>query len=146
MHFEDLQTTKMGDYAESITINAFAQSKGYLAHPAPKQAHIVDAICIAKNKKSFGLEIKCKTAMKYRPQTGIDANDYFTYMTFDLPVYLLIVDPGNGTIYGNWIKNIPGEFDPRNNMMYLSLSAMTHYRNLTTQEQDYLRSLEQSNY
>jgi hypothetical protein len=104
-NFLNKQTTKLGTLAEEMVLQEFANSQGYLAYPAPQVAHPFDAFCIS-GSSMFGLEVKCKSRMMYRPETGIDTKDFEAYQKSPLDIYLLIVDPLAAEVYGQWMRKI----------------------------------------
>jgi hypothetical protein len=149
MKFTELTTTKLGTLAEDMLINEFVASKGYMPMtPSINGPHDVDAICTKRGCKTWALDVKAKSRLKYFSGTSIDRADYITYTTQDYPVYILIADMASGTAYGQWIDklqlmNIPSIPD---NLVTFPLSGMTYYRDLTGIEQETLKQYERSKY
>lgn len=145
-NFLNRQTSKLGTMAEEMVLQEFAGSKGYLAYPAPQVAHPFDAFCIS-GSSMFALEVKCKSRMTYRPETGIDTKDFNEYQSSPIPIYLLFVDPLAGEVYGQWMRKIARQpTHTWKDTTSFPLSAMTHYRYLTETEVNSLKELENSNY
>jgi hypothetical protein len=152
MNFINKQTAKMGTAAERMVGTEFIVSKGYFPMmPAIEGPHPIDFVAMS-GASTFNLDVKCKSKMVYIPFTGIDKKDVEKYNQLAAPTYLLFVDPASCLIYGQWLQRLnyqPHRIFPgggNEEVMVWPLSAMTHYRYLSEEECNELKSLEQSNY
>lgn len=155
--FNQLQTTKLGTAAENMLIREFAQSKGYMPFgPLVDGPHAIDSLMMS-GCSLWGMDVKCKSSLYYYPETGIDAADYWKYINYPFPVYLLFADikDNQRKVYGQWIKKLSidpgtkpyaGKTEKQDGCMYFQLSAMTEYRALTDFEYQSLKVLENSKY
>ena len=84
--------------------------------------------------------------MMYYEQTGFDANDFSSYCNLPFPIYILFIDHITKSIYGAWIATLKRFSLPKGKLVLFPLDCMTHYRNLTLEEVEYIKELNASNY
>lgn len=157
--FLSLRTTKLGTYAENIFIPEMENKYNYKALVQRKEgSHDIDCYMLSTaNTITWAMDVKCKSSFDNWPITGIDAADYEKYKKFPYPVFLLFADINKRKVYGSWMKPLIADAGTRNyygydktktemNCMYFELSAMTHQhiRNLTEEEYQTMKALENS--
>lgn len=99
---------KKGDIGEAI-VKAHLESKGWVVYkPVTDGAHCFDILCIKQKKTAIAIDVKAKSRLNKYPATGINQNHFEEYKAFsdkhNMPFWLIFVDEGQKTIYGNCIE------------------------------------------
>jgi len=168
MKFQDLPTTKKGDFAEKV-LDLYLSSKGIISYsPEKGKPHPFDRLCASADKKSiFIAECKGKARRTYYPDTGINKSHYDDYLNirvkYGIDVWIFFVDEFSKKIYGNLLSILD---EPRviihNNkpihypftqstkygtfIRYFPLVAMEDICDLTKEESKILTGLSRRNY
>jgi len=144
--FNKLPTTILGAVGERY-ISEFAASKSSNAYiPAVLQSNPVDSICVHNSGKLWALELKTKPRRLYHADSGMDLNDFNTYLNFQVPVYLLFCDHITKTMYGQWAKKLEPHKKIEGKIVYFNLEYFDEYRKLKYDEVVELINLSTSNY
>ena len=144
--FSQLPTTRKGTIAERYVRDVLVSSGWHIYTYSADQSHPVDMLAITPDGRLVGVEVKCKCARIYYPDTGIDRNDYYAYHNLqsqlNLPVLLLFVDYYSKTVYGNYLNHLS---QPKTivdnqrtlhypmvteNLVYFPLQSMKHYADI----------------
>ena len=144
--FSQLPTTRKGTIAERYVRDVLVSMGWHIYTYSADQSHPVDMLAIAPNRQLVGVEVKCKCARIYYPDTGIDRNDYYAYHNLqsqlNLPVLLLFVDNYSRTVYGNYLDNLSQPLTIVDNKrelvypmiteqyVYFPLQLMEHYSDI----------------
>jgi hypothetical protein len=108
--FSQLPTTRKGTIAERYVRDVLVGMGWHIYTYSADHPHPVDMLAITSDNRLVAVEVKCKCARLYYPDTGIDRNDYYAYhdfqARFNLPVLLLFVDNYHRAIYGNYLDNL----------------------------------------
>jgi len=144
--FPQLSSTRKGTIAERYVRDVLAGMGWHIYAYALERPHPVDMLAITPHNRLVAVEVKCKCARIYYPDTGIDRNDYYTYhelqAQLNLPVLLLFVDNNSKTVYGNYLDNLSQPITIVDNKrtleypmivdryVYFPLQAMEHYANI----------------
>jgi hypothetical protein len=144
--FSQLPTTRKGTIAERYVRDVLVSSGWHIYTYSADQSHPVDMLAITPDGRLVGVEVKCKCARIYYPDTGIDRNDYYAYHNLqsqlNLPVLLLFVDHYSKTVYGNYLDYLSQPITIVDNKrtleypliteqyVYFPLQAMEHYADI----------------
>ena len=144
--FSQLPTTRKGTIAERYVRDVLVSSGWHIYTYSADQPHPVDMIAITSDGELVAVEVKCKCARIYYPDTGIDRNDYYAYHNLqsqlNLPVLLLFVDIYTKTVYGNYLDSLSQPLTIIDNQrelvypmiveryVYFALQAMEHYADI----------------
>ncbi len=144
--FSRLPTTRKGAIAEQYVRDMLIGMGWHIYAYSADQPHPVDMLAITPDKQLVGVEVKCKCARIYYPDTGIDRNDYYAYhelqSQLNLPVLLLFVDSYSKTVYGNYLDYLSQPLTIVDNKrelvypliteqyVYFPLQAMQHYADI----------------
>jgi hypothetical protein len=144
--FSQLPTTRKGAIAEQYVRDMLVGMGWHIYTYSADQSHPVDMLAITPDKQLVAVEVKCKCARVYYPDTGIDRNDYYAYhelqAQLNLPVLLLFVDNYYKQVYGNYLDTLSQPitivdnqrelvyplFDER--YVYFPLQSMVHYADI----------------
>lgn len=145
-NFGQLKTTQLGELAEAMIASEFCKSKGYSPFgPLMEGSHMIDCVMISGSSVCY-LDLKCKSKRKYYPDTGFDTADVEKYMTYYFPVYILWADIVQKKIYGNWLKKLIPHKKVEGVITYFPLDKMIFYRDMTQEEFEQLKTLENNKY
>jgi len=144
--FSQLPTTRKGAIAERYVRDVLVSMGWHIYAYAADQPHPVDMLAITPDGRLVGVEVKCKCARIYYPDTGIDRNDYNAYHNLqsqlNLPVLLLFVDNYHRSVYGNYLDTLSQPLmivDNKRTLeypmvvdryVYFPLQAMEHYADI----------------
>jgi hypothetical protein len=144
--FTQLPTTRKGTIAERYVRDVLVSMGWHIYAYAADQPHPVDMLAITPQNQLVAVEVKCKCARMYYPDTGIDRNDYYAYhdlqAQLNLPVLLLFVDNYSKTVYGNYLDNLSQPITIVDNQrellypmivdqyVYFALQLMEHYADI----------------
>jgi hypothetical protein len=144
--FSRLPTTRKGAIAEQFVRDVLTTMGWHIYAYAAERPHPVDMLAITADGQLVGVEVKCKCARIYYPDTGIDRADYYAYHQFqsqlNLPVLLLFVDTYSKTVYGNYLDYLSQPLTIVDNgrelqypmiterYVYFPLQAMEHYADI----------------
>jgi hypothetical protein len=144
--FSKLPTTRKGAIAEQYVRDVLVSRGWHIYTYSADQSHPVDMLAITPDNRLTAVEVKCKCARIYYPDTGIDRNDYYAYhelqTQLNLPVLLLFVDNYNKTVYGNYLDTLSQPITIVDNKrtlnypmiveqyVYFPLQLMEHYANI----------------
>jgi hypothetical protein len=144
--FSQLPTTRKGTIAERYVRDVLVSMGWHIYTYSADQSHPVDMLAITPDKQLVGVEVKCKIARTYYPDTGIDRNDYYAYhelqTQLNLPVLLLFVDNYHRKVYGNYLYSLSQPLTIVDNKrelvypliveryVYFPLQAMEHYADI----------------
>jgi len=144
--FSKLPTTRKGTIAERYVRDLLVNRGWHIYTYSADQSHPVDMIAITPDGRLVGVEVKCKCARIYYPDTGIDRKDYYAYHNLqsqlNLPVLLLFVDIYTKTVYGNYLDSLSQPLTIIDNQrelvypmiveryVYFALQAMEQYADI----------------
>jgi len=144
--FAKLPTTRKGTIAERYVRDVLVSSGWHIYTYSADQSHPVDMLAITPDKQLVGVEVKCKCARLYYPDTGIDRKDYYVYhdlqSQLNLPVLLLFVDNYHRKVYGNYLDYLSQPLTIVDNhrelvypmilerYVYFPLQSMEHYADI----------------
>jgi len=144
--FSKLPTTRKGTIAEQYVRDVLVSSGWHIYTYAADQSHPVDMLAITPDNGLVAVEVKCKCARLYYPDTGIDRADYYTYHNLqaqhNLPVLLLFADAYSRTVYGNYLDTLSQPITIVDNQrellypliveryVYFPLQMMEHYADI----------------
>jgi len=144
--FSQLPTTRKGAIAERYVRDVLVGMGWHIYTYSADQPHPVDMIAITPDGRLVAVEVKCKCARIYYPDTGIDRNDYYAYHNLqsqlNLPVLLLFVDHYTRTVYGNYLDYLSQPITIVDNQrelvypmigeqyVYFPLQVMEHYADI----------------
>jgi len=144
--FGKLPTTRKGCIAEQYVRDVLVARGWHIYTYSADQSHPVDMLAITSDKQLIGVEVKCKSARTYYPDTGIDRNDYYAYhklqTQLNLPILLLFVDEYSKTVYGHYLDYLSQPITIIDNKrelvypmiteqyVYFPLQAMQHYADI----------------
>jgi hypothetical protein len=109
--FSQLPRTRKGTIAEQYVRDVLI-SRGWhiYTYSTVDQPHPVDMLAFTPDNRLVAVEVKCKPARLYYPDTGIDVRHYHHYHNLqaqlNLPILLLFVDEYSKTVYGNYLDNL----------------------------------------
>jgi len=145
--FSQLPRTRKGTIAEEYVRDVLI-SRGWhiYTYSTVNQPHPVDMFAITSDNQLVAVEVKCKRARLYYPDTGIDVRHYRHYhnlqMQLNLPILLLFVDEYSRTVYGNYLDYLSQPITivdnkrelvypmVAENLVYFPLQAMEHYADI----------------
>jgi hypothetical protein len=108
--FTRLPTTRKGAIAEEYVRDVLITKGWHIYAYAAQQSHPVDMLAFTPDNRLVAVEVKCKSARLYYPDTGIDLNDYHAYHNFqmqhNLPILILFVDNYRKQVYGNYLEQL----------------------------------------
>jgi hypothetical protein len=144
--FGKLPTTRKGFIAEQYVRDVLVGMGWHIYTYAVEQPHPVDMLAITPDGRLVAVEVKCKCARIYYPDTGIDRNDYYAYHNLqaklNIPVLLLFVDNYSKTVYGNYLDYLSQPLTIVDNKrrleypmiadryVYFALQMMEHYADI----------------
>ena len=143
--FSRLPSTRKGAIAEQYVIDLLTTRGWHIYRYSQDTSHPVDLVAIT-NDGLVLVEVKCKSARDYYPDTGIDLNDHYKYHELcnqtQLPLLLLFVDPKQANVYGQYLHELSQPVVVQHNgrelvyplvadrYIYYPLSLMEVYANL----------------
>lgn len=164
--FHEKIQTKKGDFGERLVDDYIKSRKKMIPYePVWPGAHPFDRILASPDKKDLLiLDVKSKARRQLYPDQGINFNHYIQYKTiskkYNIPVFLVFVDEGNGDVYGNYLRNleIPVSIRVRDQekeypsielssakIIYFPISNMITLFHLTHEQRKTLRDLSSRN-
>lgn len=168
MNFQDMSTTKKGNFSEKI-LDEYLISIGIIPYaPVISKAHPFDRLCATSDKKKiFVAECKGKARRTYYPDTGINEKHYLDYIgvreAHNIDVWLFFVDEYVKKIYGNLLSELdkPREIEHKGKTLkyplvqpdykgtvirYFPLVAMVDIFDLNDDQSGELKQLSTRNY
>lgn len=126
-------------------------------------AHPIDLIAITPERNIVLVEVKCKSARDYYPDTGVDFDDHNRYhelsMRTNLPILVLFVDPRYQSVYGQYLhilsqptvvlhngRELVYPMVVEQRYVFYPLCAMEHYANIPPAVLQELTRFEHSRY
>jgi hypothetical protein len=144
--FAHLPTTRKGAVAEQYVRDVLVNLGWHIYTYSAQQPHPVDMLAFTPDNRLVAVEVKCKPARIYYPDTGIDRNDYYGYhdlqAQYNLPVLLLFVDGYYKQVYGNYLDHLSQPITIVHNQrtlryplideryVYFPLQSMQHYADI----------------
>jgi len=144
--FSKLPTTRKGTIAERYVRDLLVNRGWHIYTYSADQSHPVDMLAITPDGRLVGVEVKCKCARIYYPDTGIDHKDYYGYHNFEMavgvPILLLFVDHQQRSVYGNYLDKLSQPLTIVDNKrelvypmiteqyVYFPLQVMEHYADI----------------
>jgi len=144
--FSQLPTTRKGTIAEKYVRDVLVSKGWHIYTYSADQSHPVDMLAITPDTRLVAVEVKCKCARVYYPDTGIDHKDYYGYHNLEsllnLPILLLFVDYQQRLVYGNYLDKLSQPITVVDNKrvltyplidgkyVYFPLQAMEHYADI----------------
>jgi hypothetical protein len=144
--FTRLPTTRKGTIAEEYVRDVLITKGWHIYAYAAQQSHPVDMLAFTPDNRLVAVEVKCKSARLYYPDTGIDLNDYHAYHNFQMqhnvPILILFVDNYRKQVYGNYLDELSQPqtiVDNKRELIYpmivdqyvyFPLQVMQHYADL----------------
>ncbi|HEA22762.1 hypothetical protein LCGC14_1064240 [marine sediment metagenome] len=107
-NFKELDTTKLGEYAESLVVEYLIEVGYNIATWQVDASHPFDILATKTNHYAdmFIVEVKAKAHRWKYPDTGFDLDDFEKYVGMSIPVKIFFVDPEKGKMYGNTLDNL----------------------------------------
>ena len=145
--FSQLPRTRKGTIAEEYVRDVLI-SRGWhiYTYSTVNQPHPVDMLAFTPDNQLVAVEVKCKRARLYYPDTGIDVRHYNHYHSLqsqlNLPILLLFVDEYSKTVYGNYLNHLSQPITivdnqrtlhypmVTENLVYFPLQSMEHYADI----------------
>ena len=108
--FQKLPSTRKGSIAEQYVVDLLSTRGWHVYRYAQDTSHPIDLLAITERRELVAVEVKCKPARVYYPDTGMDYNDYLAYhkLSADLgiPVLVLFVDYESCRVMGNYLDKL----------------------------------------
>jgi len=144
--FSQLPRTRKGTIAEEYVRDVLISRGWHIYTYSADQSHPVDMLAFTPDNQLVAVEVKCKPARLYYPDTGINVRHYHHYHNlqtqFNLPILLLFVDEHSKTVYGNYLNHLSQPITivdnqrilhypmVADNLVYFPLQVMVHYADI----------------
>jgi hypothetical protein len=145
--FSQLPRTRKGTIAEQYVRDVLINRGWHIyTYSTAGRPHPVDMLAFTPDNQLVAVEVKCKPARLYYPDTGIDVRHYHHYHNLqaqlNLPILLLFVDEYSKTVYGNYLNNLSQPITIvhnkrelvypmiAENLVYFPLQVMNHYADI----------------
>lgn len=152
-----------GEYGEQI-VREILERKGFVVYqPITNKAHAFDIMAIRDKRSCIAMDVKAKSRRNKYPDTGVNEEHYQIYAAFaekhQMPFWVVFVDEMDGKIYGNSLRlldtpvevggiNYPLIWKPHQGKVirYWPLINMRHFADLTSDDMQILKSMNQRNH